>query len=82
VHGSAPDIAGKGIANPLALMMSATMMLNHIADTREDERCRAAATAIRSAYDRALQEGDKTGDLGGSLGTEAFADAIIARLKG
>jgi isocitrate dehydrogenase (NAD+) len=82
VHGSAPDIAGKGVANPLALLMSATMMLNHIADTREDMRCRTIATAIRSAYDKALQDGERTGDLGGSLGTETFADAVIARLKG
>jgi isocitrate dehydrogenase (NAD+) len=82
VHGSAPDIAGKGIANPLALLMSATMMLNHITDTREDPRCRTIATAIRNAYDSALQDGERTGDLGGTLGTEAFADAIIARLKG
>jgi isocitrate dehydrogenase (NAD+) len=82
VHGSAPDIAGKGIANPLALLMSSTMMLNHIADTREDERCRTIATSIRNAYDSALKEGERTSDLGGSLGTEAFADAIIARLRG
>jgi isocitrate dehydrogenase (NAD+) len=81
VHGSAPDIAGKGIANPLALLMSATMMLNHIADTREDPRCGKIAAAIRSAYDSALEAGERTGDLGGTLGTEAFADAIIARLS-
>ncbi|HEX2678500.1 MAG TPA: isocitrate/isopropylmalate dehydrogenase family protein [Polyangiales bacterium] len=80
VHGSAPDIAGKGIANPLALLMSAAMLLNHIADTRGDEKCRSVAQAIRGAYDRALEAGDRTGDLGGKLGTEAFADAIIKRL--
>ena len=40
VHGSAPDIAGKGLANPLALLMSGVMMLNHLADTRGDEACR------------------------------------------
>jgi isocitrate dehydrogenase (NAD+) len=82
VHGSAPDIAGKGIANPLALLMSATMLLNHIADTREDLSCRKIAAAIKAAYDDALESGEKTGDLGGSLGTEGFADAIISRLKG
>ena len=82
VHGSAPDIAGKGIANPLALLMSATMLLNHVADTREDARCKTIATAIRSAYDAALQAGERTADLGGSLGTEGFADAVIARLRG
>jgi isocitrate dehydrogenase (NAD+) len=82
VHGSAPDIAGKGVANPLALLMSATMMLNHITDTREDQRCRQIAATIRSAYDAALEAGERTGDLGGKLGTEGFADAVIARLRG
>src|SRR5215470_16064727 len=49
VHGSAPDIAGKGIANPLALLMSAVMLLNHIADEREDPASRAAADRIKTA---------------------------------
>jgi len=80
VHGSAPDIAGKGIANPLALLMSAVMMLNHIADTRHDERCRSSAIQIREAYNRALSDGQKTRDLGGSLTTEEFASALIERL--
>ncbi|HYC54714.1 MAG TPA: isocitrate/isopropylmalate dehydrogenase family protein [Candidatus Binatia bacterium] len=80
VHGSAPDIAGKGIANPLALLMSAVMMLNHLAETRGDERCRQVAERIKLAYNRALADGQTTGDLGGKLGTEAFTDAIIARL--
>jgi isocitrate dehydrogenase (NAD+) len=82
VHGSAPDIAGKDVANPLALLMSAVMMLNHIADTRGDERCRACATRIREAYNRALSDGQKTRDLGGTLGTTAFASAVIDRLAG
>jgi len=80
VHGSAPDIAGKGLANPLALLMSGVMMLNHLAETRGDARCRQAADRIKNAYNRALAEGQKTRDLGGTLGTEAFADAVIARL--
>jgi isocitrate dehydrogenase (NAD+) len=82
VHGSAPDIAGKGVANPLALLMSAVMMLNHLAETRNDESCRAAADCIKSAYNRALVEGQKTPDLGGTLGTEAFAEAVIERCGG
>ncbi len=80
VHGSAPDIAGKGIANPLALIMSAVMLLNHIADTRGDETCRASALRIREAYNQALADGQKTGDLGGTLDTEAFASAVIERM--
>jgi isocitrate dehydrogenase (NAD+) len=80
VHGSAPDIAGKGVANPLALLMSAVMMLNHIADTRGDQRCRETAVRIREAYNRALSDGKKTRDLGGELDTEGFATAVIERL--
>jgi isocitrate dehydrogenase (NAD+) len=82
VHGSAPDIAGKGVANPLALLMSAVMMLNHIADTRGDESCRTSAGRIRDAYNRALSDGKKTRDLGGTLGTEHFASAVIERMAG
>lgn len=82
VHGSAPDIAGKGVANPLALLMSAVMMLNHIADVRGDDRCRICAVQIREAYNQALSEGTKTRDLGGELDTEGFATAIIERLVG
>ena len=80
VHGSAPDIAGKGTANPLALLMSSVMMLNHLHRTRADEDCGRCAARIRDAYNLALQEGVMTGDLGGSLGTEGFADAVIARM--
>jgi isocitrate dehydrogenase (NAD+) len=75
VHGSAPDLAGKGVANPLALIMSGVMMLNHI---HED----AIAQRIKSAYNLVLEEGKTlTRDLGGAAGTNDFADAIIARLK-
>jgi isocitrate dehydrogenase (NAD+) len=80
VHGSAPDIAGKGLANPLAFLMSGVMMLNHLAETRHDERCRTRAERIKAAYDRALEDGQKTRDLGGSLDTDAFTQAVIDRL--
>jgi len=80
VHGSAPDIAGKNLANPLALLMSATMMLKHLADTRGDDDCRLAGERIRRAYDRALEEGQKTRDIGGPLGTTEFARAVSDRL--
>ncbi len=80
VHGSAPDIAGKGLANPLSLLMSAVMLLNHLAATRGDAEAGRIGARIRDAYNRALVEGDRTKDLGGSLGTEAFADAVIKRL--
>ena len=80
VHGSAPDLAGKDLANPLAVLMSAVMMLNHIASTREDPAAKRAAVRIREAYNACLGAGQKTRDLGGSLGTTAFTDAVIARL--
>src|ERR1700722_17107467 len=74
VHGSAPDIAGKGLANPLAVIMSSVMMLNHIHEE-------AIATKIKTAYDAVLTEGDPqtlTADLKGTAGTGQFADAVIA----
>jgi isocitrate dehydrogenase (NAD+) len=80
VHGSAPDIAGRNLANPLALLMSAVMMLNHLAETRDDPACAAAAQRIKDGYNHALAEGGKTRDLGGRLGTAEFAAAVIERL--
>ncbi len=80
VHGSAPDIAGKGVANPLALLMSAVMMLNYLAAERSDQRAAECAERIKAAYNRALEDNQKTRDLGGELGTESFADAVIERL--
>ena len=75
VHGSAPDLAGKGLANPLALIMSGVMMLNHIHEE-------ALASKIKEAYNAVLAEGKTlTRDLGGSANTNEFADAIIAKMK-
>src|SRR5207247_5106881 len=74
VPGSAPDIAGQGVANPLALIMTAEMMIHHIGD-------HAIAEKIRKAYDAVLSEGRSlTRDLGGTATTEQFADAVIAKL--
>ena len=74
VHGSAPDIAGKGIANPLACLMSGVMMLNHLHEESLAER-------VKAAYNAVLAEGTvRTRDLGGTAGTDAFADAVIAHL--
>lgn len=81
VHGSAPDIAGKNLANPLALLMSSTMLLNHLAETRDDPECRKVAVRVKAAYNRALEEGQRTRDVGGQLGTTDFARAIIERLE-
>jgi len=81
VHGSAPDIAGKDVANPLALLMSAVMMLNHLADELDDPECGAVAERVKAAYNHALQDGQKTRDLGGGLGTDEFARAVVERLR-
>jgi isocitrate dehydrogenase (NAD+) len=82
VHGSAPDIAGQNLANPLALLMSGVMMLRYLADKRNDPSCSVIADRIRDAYNASLVAGEKTRDLGGDLSTTAFTDAICARLKG
>jgi isocitrate dehydrogenase (NAD+) len=76
VHGSAPDIAGKGLANPLALIMSGVMMLNHIGEARAGERIRAAYDAVLEAENPA----QRTRDIGGRASTEEFASAILERL--
>jgi len=80
VHGSAPDIAGRNLANPLALLMSAVMMLNYLSETREDPACAETAQRIKDAYNQALAQGQKTRDLGGTLGTAEFAEAVVAHL--
>ena len=75
VHGSAPDIAGKDIANPTALLMSALMMLRHIGEAD-------AATRIRTALGRVLTDGkSRTRDLGGASSTTEFGEAIIRALS-
>ena len=74
VHGSAPDIAGQGIANPLALLLAAVMMLDHAG--HED-----LAIRLRSALDLVLTEDNiRTRDLGGSASTREFAAAVVRRL--
>ena len=80
VHGSAPDIAGQDKANPLALIMSSVMMLQHMGDTSGDTACHDAASRIEAAYTACIDAGEMTADLGGSLGTRGFADAVVARL--
>jgi 3-isopropylmalate dehydrogenase len=81
-HGSAPDIAGKGIANPSSLILSAAMLLEWLAVRRSDARLDAAASAIEAAIDATLKEpATRTRDLGGTLGTQEFATAVAAKLR-
>jgi 3-isopropylmalate dehydrogenase len=74
VHGSAPDIAGQGIANPLAMILSAALMLRHGLGREEP------AARIEAAVDAALAEGLRTADLGGTAGTEEATGAVLERL--
>ena len=80
VHGSAPDIAGLEVANPLAIVMSGVMMLNHLADTEGREDMRDAADRIKTAYNIVLSEGRTTRDLGGGLSTPDFAQVLIQQV--
>jgi 3-isopropylmalate dehydrogenase len=74
VHGSAPDIAGTGRANPLAMFLSAALMLRHGLALESE------AAAIESAVDRALAEGLRTSDLGGTATTRDATDAVLQHL--
>lgn len=75
VHGTAPDIAGQGIANPSALTFAACLMLEHVGD-------RALGARIRQCVEATLREGESvTRDLGGKASTGQFADAVISKLK-
>ena len=73
VHGSAPDIAGEGIANPTAMLLSAAMLLDHLG-------CSAEATRVREAVEATLAEGPRTPDLGGEAGTADVTAAVVERL--
>ncbi|MEO7965136.1 MAG: isocitrate/isopropylmalate family dehydrogenase [Gemmatimonadaceae bacterium] len=76
VHGTAPDIAGQGIANPTALTFAACLMLEHVGDVD-------TARKVRGAVESVLREGKTiTRDLGGSASTMQFADAVVSRMKG
>jgi isocitrate dehydrogenase (NAD+) len=71
VHGTAPDIAGKGIANPSALMLSAAMLLEHVDQTE------AAARLRKGVFGALADQATRTGDLGGKASTAGFTDAVI-----
>ncbi|WP_426244612.1 tartrate dehydrogenase [Nocardioides sp. LHG3406-4] len=74
VHGSAPDIAGQGIANPVGQIWAASMMLEHLGE-------QAAADDVMAAVASALAEGARTRDVGGTCGTAEMGDAVVARLR-
>jgi 3-isopropylmalate dehydrogenase len=75
VHGSAPDIAGKGIANPIATVLSAAMMLRYSLDAA------SAADQIEQAVEALLGAGHRTRDIGGDLGSREVGDLLLERLS-
>ncbi|MFD2759064.1 tartrate dehydrogenase [Gulosibacter faecalis] len=74
VHGSAPDIAGKGIANPVGAIWASAMMLEHLGETE-------AAASLTTAFESVLADGVRTPDLGGDATTQSFTDAVIAKVR-
>ncbi|MDH5537033.1 MAG: isocitrate/isopropylmalate family dehydrogenase [Betaproteobacteria bacterium] len=80
-HGSAPDIAGKGIANPYAMIMSGQMLFEWLGRKRNDARALDAARRIAAAVERVIAEQRQlTSDLGGKAGTQGMGDAVVAAL--
>jgi 3-isopropylmalate dehydrogenase len=76
IHGSAPDIAGKGVANPVGTILSAALLLRH------SLQLEAEAVAIESAIDRVLSDGPHSRDIGGQAGTQDVLDAVLQSLDG
>lgn len=74
IHGSAPDIAGKGIANPVGTILSSAMLLRHSCNLSEE------AAAVEKAVNQAITDGCRTADLGGALSTQQMTNEILARL--
>jgi 3-isopropylmalate dehydrogenase len=75
IHGSAPDIAGKGIANPIGTILSLAMLLRHSLGLLQE------ASAVENAVKQAIRDGCRTPDLGGSMGTQQVTAAVIERLE-
>ena len=81
VHGSAPDIAGKGIANPNSMLLSASMMLDWLGDKFGDTNCNTAARSLEAAVVQALADGTTTPDLGGKCRTAQVTEAVVKRIQ-
>jgi 3-isopropylmalate dehydrogenase len=77
-HGSAPDIAGRDIANPIAMVLSSSMLLRWLAAKFDDSQLAAAADKVEAAVELVVSEGVVTADMGGSASTSGFAEAVVA----
>jgi len=80
-HGSAPDIAGRGVANPVAMFLSAAMMLEWLGEQHDDALCTTVSQRIQTAVEKVLADGPRTPDLGGTADTAGVRDAVIAALE-
>ncbi len=80
-HGTAPTIAGKGIANPVAAILSGQMMLNWLGERNNSGEAKMAAALIENAVAATILKGAKTTDIGGTSSTESFGDAVVASLN-
>jgi 3-isopropylmalate dehydrogenase len=81
-HGSAPDIAGQGLANPIAMILSSGMLLDWLGTRHGDERAADAAVRVEEGVRAAVRGGVSTRDLGGSASTAEFTEAVVARIAG
>jgi 3-isopropylmalate dehydrogenase len=79
-HGSAPDIAGRGLANPIAMILSSAMLLDWLGTRHGDERAADAAARVETGVRAAVRGGVATRDLGGSASTDGFAAAVVERI--
>jgi 3-isopropylmalate dehydrogenase len=81
VHGTAPDIAGRGLANPAALILSTAQLLNWLCQRTREPASRSTAQLLRHGVAGAISAGTHTVDLGGIASTSGFAKAVIAAMR-
>ncbi|KAL6406475.1 3-isopropylmalate dehydrogenase [Ilyonectria robusta] len=79
-HGSAPDIAGKNVANPVAMWLSAVMMLDWLGETRGDDKCLEASKHLQQVIEKQLADGPKTRDIGGNATTTEVTQCLLSWL--
>ncbi len=79
-HGSAPDIAGQGLANPIAMILSSGMLLDWLGTRHGDDRAADAAVRVEAGVRAAVRDGVSTRDLGGTASTDEFTDAVVQRI--
>jgi 3-isopropylmalate dehydrogenase len=79
-HGSAPDIAGRGLANPIAMILSSGMLLDWLGTRHDDARALDAAVRVEDGVRAAVRGGVRTRDLGGTASTGEFTDEVVERI--